>query len=680
MATESDRIIRIDYTSRYLADNGYLSDFIIGINDGTKSNIYAHRIILATVSKYFKDKFDSNPTLEYFLLPKQFRSEIIKLVIFCIYNQYVNFRKKDLTAFLEAVKFLEINGFEQIQQSNFQFEKKFSVAIRKLTHEELEKAMGGKCNDNSHQIDNDSRKITKTTENKKGKCINKSEKSIDVEKNPSNEKEISEDKSTTKDKIKNDDDVKLTRKSKRWYLVKKGTKDAFGGFCIEAKKNDDEHKPTQKSRGAPIADGKTKKSIQKNSKKDEIKTKLLLNQSIDSDFRESNVFNYSSAEENSKTSTSKSKKIEVPKEDHFKQPHKSQGAKTGGGKTKKSMAKHREKEMRKNKTTLNQLIDSDFGDMEKVKQVKIDIGNAFKHSSAEESQKPSTSKIQKGDVSKKDAPPNLNEKFTSKQPIRACTNRNINEHVATEEIDDIEPPAEELAYVKLLSKNNSDKNKAKARKVVEAKLSVNDYVKQTNNKPIEIKAVTTGKVIVITSDDLSSEQSSRPLKRTCKKDNVPKIDDPKPSQKSRVIKDNNKDSGTSVQNPFESNASSKPRSAERQSVSVQVVCSTLRSVPKRKATTNVTHNNVTETPMRKKVPKRRRLIFLNRSRYRSGNSSSDSLSSKETPRKRSKSRLLHLSKTSDSDSENSAAKGFESGAWIFGSESSINTIESIHCS
>lgn len=700
MASENDQIIRINYNIKcdfLYTDNRYLSDFIIGTKDGTR--IYAHKYFLANVSKFFKNKIDLIPTLEYILLPDQFRSDIIKFVIFCMYKRYVCIRKTDLIAFLQAVKYLQLAGFEEVQMSHLECEKKLCVKIKRLTHEELEKAMGGKCNDQSHQIGNDSRKMIKATTQLEEKSVKKLKQTVTVEKNPSNKNvesasqnvskqnerpknEISEVISTTKRRSKKDDDVKLTQKSRRWQIINKGGQnDAFNGFSIVVNNNDHERKPARKSRGVTL-------------KKEAVY-----------------VFDDSSDEESSKQSTSRSTKGGASKKGNLKPPQKlphKRGGKKGG----ESTAKNTKKAKEKPKPSLNQSIGKTENEQEQEKLSKIATSNMNETFIIATSKQPvracnakrnvllscinedlGTEAIGSGRSNGNDIKPALTERERQRkmplkeQPVRACTKRNdlrscINEDLGTGEIDsglsnrnDIKTAlAERERQRKMLLKEKENLPPCGSSRMANIK----------NNKKSSTTKINRRTVKKNNNQKTSAESDDVTEKNKC----ASKIDEFTVAEDEihfdQIFGEISYESSVGI--PIESNATPKenvtltkissPRTADRRPVSVKVVGSTPKpdgseiKAPKRKATQNVSRNNVTETPMRK-MPKRRRSIFGKPSKHNllpSGTSSSHSQSRNEIPLKRSESRLL--SETSDSDSESS---GFKVGPWMFGSQSSIDS-------
>lgn len=677
MASENDRIIRIDYNFNcdvLFDDNRYLADFIIGVKDGTQ--IYAHRYFLAKVSKFFKRKLDLIPTLEYFLLPDQFRSDIIKFVIFCMYKRYVCIRKTDLIAFLQAVKYLQLVGLEEVQMSNLECEKKLCVKIKRLTHEELETAMAGKCNDQSHQIGNDSRRMTKATTKLEEKSVKKSKKMVTVEKSPSNESvestsqhvskqnarpkdEISEVTSTTKRKSKKDDDVKLTQESRRWQIKNKGRKKyAFNGFTIEVKSNNNELKPARKSRRVTKGVEKTRISTAKNTKMENEKPEPSLNQTNDSNSKEVKqaekeavyVFDDSSDEVSSRKSTSKSTKGGASTKDDFKPPQKPQHkreAKNGA----ESAAKITKKEKEKPKSSTNQSIGKTENEQEQEKLSKT-------------------------------PPSNMNETFiiaTRRQPVRACNaQRNallscINEDLDIEEIDS------GISLAALAERERQRKMPLKEKENLPPHSS-SRMANISNRKKLSTANINR-RTVKKSSNQITSAESDDVTEKNIFASKVDEFIVPEDGiHVDQIFGDISYDS--SVEIPIESIATPKeePRMADRKPVSVQVVGSTPKpdgsqiKAPTRKATPTVSHNNVTETPLRK-MPKRKRSIFGKPSKYNlspSGTSSSHSQSRNEIPCTRSKSRLLLLSGTTDSGSESG---GFKAGIWKFESQSSIDSVE-----
>lgn len=178
-----------------------MADFVFCLKDGTE--ILSHRYALAVHSKYFKEKFDLNPSFSHLLLPDQFRSDIMNFVVFGIYNRYVNIPQSNLLAFAEAVKYLQFNGFDQIQLNDLKCERELSVSIKRLP-----KSVCDICNDKSNQMDNDSRK--------------KSKKSVKFKKNSSKEKvdstSLKRNKGRTKKIMKNSE---INKGAEELYSVEK---------------------------------------------------------------------------------------------------------------------------------------------------------------------------------------------------------------------------------------------------------------------------------------------------------------------------------------------------------------------------------------------------------------------------------------------------------------------------
>lgn len=91
------------------------SDVTISTEDGI--DMKSHRIILAMCSAYFRDLFKKNPGPNTIVCLSNMRFSVVKKILALMYRGIVEVPASDVQLFIEAAKYLKLQGFENISPS-----------------------------------------------------------------------------------------------------------------------------------------------------------------------------------------------------------------------------------------------------------------------------------------------------------------------------------------------------------------------------------------------------------------------------------------------------------------------------------------------------------------------------------------------------------------------------------